>query len=616
MEPPKWVPDSLVGEEGLFFMEKTDQEQLNNLRHTAAHLLAAAVLDLWPGTHNAIGPAIENGFYQDFDFNDIKIAEADLGKIEQKMRDLIEQWNDFQINEVPVEQARKDFVHNPYKSELIEDFAKTGKTITETKQGNFLDLCKGGHSDNPKDLKHFKLLSLAGAYWKGSEKNKMLTRIYGTAFPTQKELDEHLIMLEEAKKRDHRKLGQELDLFTTSDEIGAGLILWLPKGTIIKEELEKLGKEIERQYGYQRVSTPHIAKESLYITSGHLPYYAEDMYPPMKSEDGNYYLKPMNCPHMHMLYKARKHSYRELPIRYAEFGTVYRYEDSGTLFGLMRVRGLTQNDAHIYCTEDNVMEEILSVMKMHMLYFELFQIKDYYVELALPDFKNKKDKYFDNPAAWEKAIAILREAAKQANIQVVENEGGAAFYGPKFDFNIKSAIGKEFGISTNQLDFGSGERFGLKYSDKNSTEQTIPYIVHRAPLGSDERLIGFLIEHYAGAFPTWLSPIQVKIVPISDKHQGYAQKLLEQLQSSSIRAEIDSHSDTMQSKIRDAQIQKIPYILVVGDREMQNGTVAVRKYGSKDSSVISFDEFLSLIQQEIDNKQSSNCSLAIIQMSS
>lgn len=582
-----------------------NKEKLNSIRHSCAHLLAAAVKQLYLGAQNAIGPSIDNGFYQDFDMRDFKISEEDLPKIEGKMHELLKVWRKFEVKEVPVEQARKDFADNPYKLELIEEFAKEGKTITENDPGNFLDLCKGGHSEDPqKQIQYFKLLSIAGAYWRGSEKNKMLTRIYGTCFPTQEELDEHLKMLEEAKKRDHRKIGQELELFTISDEIGSGLILWLPKGTILKEELENFGKETENKEGYMRVSTPHIAKEQLYLTSGHLPYYADDMYPPMKGEDGNYYLKPMNCPHMHIIYKAKKHSYREFPVRYAEYGTVYRWEESGTLTGLLRVRGMTQNDAHIYCTEENVIDELLKVMQLHSYYYDLFGIKDYYVELALPDFKKKKDKYFDNSKAWEKSVAILREAAKKANIKVVENEGGAAFYGPKFDFNIKSAVGREFGASTNQLDFGSGERFGLIFTDRDGSEETVPYIIHRAPLGSSERFIGFLIEHYGGAFPTWLAPVQVVIIPISEKNNGYARQVADTLIHESIRVEVDNRAETMQSKIRDAQVQKIPYMLIVGGREESENKVAVRTRAGEDLGGMQIDEFSDKIKREIEVKSS------------
>ncbi|MGH7202871.1 MAG: threonine--tRNA ligase [Candidatus Levyibacteriota bacterium] len=579
-----------------------DQEHLQNLRHSTAHLLAAAALKLYPDTKLTIGPAIQNGFYYDFDFAK-PISEEDLPKFEKEMTTILKTWKGFSHREVSEKEAKEIYKNNEYKRELIDEIVKRGEKITLYKVGDFEDLCRGGHSENPqKDIGAFKLLSIAGAYWRGDEKNKMLTRIYGTAFPTKKELDEHLEMLEEAKKRDHRKIGKELELFTISEEVGPGLAIWLPKGTIIKEELENFAKETERKGGYQRVSTPHIAKDKLYYTSGHLPYYKEDMYPAMESPDGTYYLKPMNCPHMHMVYKAKMHSYRELPIRYAEFGTVYRYEDSGTLFGLMRVRGLTQNDAHIYTTEETVVDELIKVLQLHAFYYDLFGIKDYYVELALPDLEKKKDKYFDNPKAWEKSTNILREAAKKSGLKVVENVGGAAFYGPKFDFNIRSAIGREFGASTNQLDFGSGERFGLTYIDSDGAEKTVPYIIHRAPLGSTERFLGFLIEHYAGAFPLWLAPVQVVLLPIADRHAEDAEKVAEMLRNAGIRVEVDTRSERLQAKIRDATLQKVPFMGIIGDKEIENNAISVRKRNGEDLGQLKTSAFQEQLLQEIDKK--------------
>lgn len=583
-------------------MNKQDQEYLSNLRHSSAHLLAAAVVELYPGTKPTIGPVIDIGFYYDFDLPK-PISEEDLPRIEKKMGEILISWDKIEGKEVSTKEAKKIFADNSYKLELIKELVEQNQPITVYKSGGFEDLCRGGHVDNPKEeIKAFKLLSIAGAYWRGSEKNKMLTRIYGTAFPTQQKLEEYLKALEEAKERDHRKLGQELDLFTISEEIGPGLILWLPKGTIIKEELEKFAKEVEAKEGYQRVSTPHIARSSLYYTSGHLPYYAEDMFPVMKAEDGDYYLKPMNCPFTHTIYKAKRHSYKELPVRYAEFGTVYRYEKSGELLGLLRVRGFTQNDAHIYCTEDQVLEELVKTMKLHAYYYQIFGLKDYYVELALPDFKKKKEKYFDNPKAWEKAVELLREAARKSGIQVVEQEGTAAFYGPKFDFNIRSVTGREFGASTNQLDFGSGERFGLTYIDKDGSEKVVPYIIHRAPLGADERFIGFLIEHYGGSFPTWLAPVQVQIIPITDRNKEYGQKVLEQLLDSKLRIELDDRAETMQAKIRDAQLQKIPYMLIIGDREEKENKVAIRTRQGKDLGAMDLKQFVDKIKGLIESK--------------
>lgn len=580
-----------------------DDKNLDNLRHSCAHLLAAAVLQLYPGTKNTIGPSIENGFYYDFDFTS-PISEEDLPKIEKKMAEILKDWKNFEKEEVSSDEAKKRFKDNPYKLELIDEIEKEGQPITIYRSGDFEDLCRGGHTDNPqKDIGAFKLLSIAGAYWRGDEKNKMLTRVYGTCFPSKQKLDKYISMLEEAKKRDHRKIGQELELFTISEQVGPGLVIWLPKGTIIKDALENFGKETEANEGYQRVSTPHITRDTLYYTSGHLPYYADDMYPPMKSDEGNYYLKPMNCPHMHIVYKFKKHSYKELPIRYAEYGTVYRHEKSGELFGMLRVRGMTQNDAHIYCDEDNVIEELVKVMKLHAYYYDIFGIKDYYVELALPDFKKKKDKYFDDPESWEKSISILREAAKKSDIEVIENEGSAAFYGPKFDFNVKSAVGREFGASTNQLDFGSGKRFNLTYIDQDGSEKVIPYIIHRAPLGSDERFIGFLIEHYGGAFPTWLSPVQVMVIPISDKNLSYATKVAGELKKEGIRVELDERSETMQAKIRDAQLQKIPYMLIIGDEEEKDNKITIRKRGGQNIPDQELNKFIEDLKDEINQKR-------------
>lgn len=595
------------------YNKKMEDNQLSKLRHTCEHVLHLAMTDLFPSLKRAMGPPTTEGFYLDFDYEG-KITEHDFPKIEKRMQEIIKADMPLISQEISIEKAREMFKDNPYKLEWVDQIEKKGEKATvywtgePEKEGSDVDLCKGPHVESTGKIGAFKLLSVAGAYWHGDEKNKMLTRIYGTAFPSQQELEDHLKILEEAKKRDHRKLGADLDLFTISNEVGPGLILWMPKGTIIRDEIEKLGKATEKKQGYQRVSTPHIAKDSLFILSGHLPYYAEDMYPPMKGEDGTYYLKPMNCPHMHMIYKSRKHSYKELPIRYAEFGTVYRYEDSGTLMGLMRVRGLTQNDAHIYCTEDQVIDELTKVMKLHAYYYDLFGLKDYYVELALPDFKNKKDKYFDNPDAWEKSVGILREAAKKTGIKVVENVGGAAFYGPKFDFNIKSVTGREFGASTNQLDFGSAERFGLTYTDNDGSEKIVPYIIHRAPLGSDERFIGFLIEQYRGAFPLWLAPVQLRVLPISDKQMDFAKKVDQILVDKGLRSEVDEENKTFGYKIRESTLQKVPYMIIIGDKEISSSDlsddrklfVSVRTREGEDLGQVNLYEFVDQLKSKIE----------------
>src|SRR3989344_4247936 len=517
-----------------------DKNYLNNLRHSCAHLLAAAVMDLWPKTKRAIGPAIENGFYFDFEF--VKpISESDFPKIEQKMHEIVKSWKSFERLEVSNNEAMKQFSNNPYKQELIKEFVKDGQKLTFYKSGDYWDLCRGGHVESPLHLKgvlqHFRLLSIAGAYWRGDEKNKMLTRIYGTCFQTKEELEKYIWQQAEAKKRDHRKIGEKLELFALSDKVGPGLILWLPKVTIIKDELEKFAKKTEKEWGYVRVSTPVITKSGLYYTSGHLPYYKKDMYPPMKLDDKEeYYLKPMNCPHHHMIYDSKSRSYKELPLRLAEYGTCYRYEASGELFGLMRVRGMTQNDAHIYCTLDQVVDEFVNVMKLHEYYYKLLGINEYYLELALRDPKNKK-KYHGDEKMWKLAEDLMRKAVSKTKIKLVEQIGNAAFYGPKIDFIVKSSIGREFAVSTNQIDLFMGKRFNLNYVDKKGKGQT-PVIIHRAPLGSHDRFIGFLIEHYAGAFPLWLSPIQVKVFPISDKQLTYSTKVKELLEKAGLRVEL------------------------------------------------------------------------------
>ncbi len=575
------------------------ERQLWALRHTAEHVLHTALQNLYPKMKKAMGPATEDGYYHDFDL-ETKVTEADFPKIEKEMQRIIDLNLPLVQEFVDETKAREIFKDNPYKLDWVDQISNRGEKFSIYKIGDIdLDLCSGPHVKSTGEIKAFKLLKVAGAYWHGNEKNKLPTRIYGTAFPPQKELDDYLKQLEEAEKRDHRKIGQELELFTISDAVGKGLILWLPKGTVLREEIEKLGKETEAKNGYQRVVTPHIGKEELYLTSGHLPYYAADMWPPMEYEGEKYYVKPMNCPHMHMIYKFKQRSYKELPIRFAEFGTVYRHEDSGTLMGTMRVRGHTTNDAHIYCTEDQAIEEILKVMELHHYYYNLFGIKDYHIVLALPDFAKKKDKYFNDKEAWDKAVKILRQAAKEAKVETVDDVGGAAFYGPKFDFNIKSVTGRTFGASTNQLDFGSGKRFNLTYVDNQGQEKIVPYIIHRAPLGSEERFIGFLIEHFGGAFPTWLAPVQVIVLPIADRHLEYAAEIRDKMLENNLRVELDDRQETLSAKIRDAQMQKIPYMIVIGDKEIEKKMVAVRQRDGKDLGSLPLDEFIKNIRIEI-----------------
>lgn len=579
------------------------KEYLDSLRHSAAHLLAAAVLELYPNAKRTIGPSIENGFYYDFDFGDIKISDDDLLIIEERMHQIVKSWNSFEKQEVTTDEAKRTYKDNEYKLELIEEFSTEGKNLTFYNSGNYSDLCRGGHIDNPSsELIHFKLLSIAGAYWRGSEKNKMLTRIYGTAFSSEQELKDYLNLLELAKKNDHRKLGQELGLFTISDQVGPGLVLWMPNGNIIKEEIEKWAKETEEKWGYKRVTTPNITKSNLYYTSGHLPYYKDDMYPPMILDNNEeYFLKPMNCPHHHMIFKAEQHSYKDLPLRLAEYGTCYRYEGSGELFGLMRVRGFAQNDSHIYCTEEQAVKEFVDVMKLHEYYYKELGINEYHLVLALRDPENKK-KYHGDEKMWAKAEKLMREAVSQLDIPMVEEIGSAAFYGPKIDFVIHSKIGREFAISTNQIDLYMGERFGLKYIDNSGKEQT-PVIIHRAPLGSHERFIGFLIEHFGGNFPTWLSPLQVKVLPISDKHLTYVKEITDSLKNVGIRVELDEKAETLGAKIRNAQSQRVPYMLIVGDKEVESKTVSIRTRSGENKDSMQISKFIDIIKDEIEKHQ-------------
>lgn len=579
-----------------------EYNELDTMRHSAAHLMAAAIKNLYPNTKFGVGPTTENGFYYDFEFP-TKISEDNFEKIEKEMTRLKNQDLAFEKKLLAVDTAIADAKKEKqgYKQELLETLKKTEHEISIYKTDNFEDLCKGPHVASTKEIGVFKLLSVAGAYWKGDEKNTMLTRIYGTAFPTQKELDAYLTLLEEAKKRDHRKIGEALDLFTISEDVGKGLILWLPKGNSIKETLENFAKKTEEEWGYQRVTTPNITKSNLYYTSGHLPYYKGDMYPPMILDDGEeYFLKPMNCPHHHMIFKSRQRSYKDLPIRLAEYGTCYRYEASGELFGLMRVRGFSQNDAHIYCTMDQAIDEFLSVMKLHEYYYKLFGITEYHLELSLRDPKDTH-KYHGDESMWQTAEKLMREAAKKTGIPMVEKIGGAAFYGPKIDFIIKSSIGREFAISTNQIDLFMGKRFELEYTDEKGTKQT-PVIIHRAPLGSHERFIGFLIEHYGGAFPTWLNPVQVKVLPIADRHAEYAKDVFAALKKYGIRTELDDRSETLGSRIRDGQKQKVSYMLIIGDNEIKNNTVTVRDRKGTNQGELPLETVTGNIRKEIDEK--------------
>ncbi|MCC6689250.1 MAG: threonine--tRNA ligase, partial [Saprospiraceae bacterium] len=481
-----------------------------------------------------------------------------------------------------------------YKLDLLENL-EDGE-ITFYTQGNFTDLCRGPHIPHTGLIKSIKLTNISGAYWKGDEKNKVLTRVYGVTFPNQQEMDEYLHMLEEAKKRDHRKLGKELGIFTFDDDVGPGLPLWMPNGTIIIEELEKLAKETEEAAGYKRVVTPHIAKESMYLTSGHLPYYQDSMYPPMEMDGTKYYLKAMNCPHHHKIFDAEPRSYRDLPLRLAEYGTCYRYEQSGELFGLMRVRCLHMNDAHIYCTKEQFFEEFRAVNDMYLKYFKIFGIEKYVMRLSLHDPAKLGQKYINEPELWLETEEMVRQVLKDTGTPFVEVADEGAFYGPKIDVQIWSAIGREFTLATNQVDFAQGRRFNLSYTTSDNSHDT-PLIIHRAPLGTHERFIGFLLEHYAGRFPVWLSPVQVKVLPISDKVADFSKNVFQSLKSAGIRVEIDNRVESIGKKIREAELMRVPYMLIVGEKEAAEGKVSVRKQAEGDLGQQTIAEFVANMRE-------------------
>jgi threonyl-tRNA synthetase len=579
----------------------TDADGKNTFWHSSAHLMAEAVESLFPGVKFWVGPPVENGFYYDMDLGDRKMTEEDLGKLEKKMNELAKQNNPYARKEISKKDAVKYFSDkgDEYKLDLLQNL--NDGEITFYSQGNFTDLCRGPHIPNTGFIKAIKLTNIAGAYWKGDEKNKMLTRVYGVTFPSQKELDEYLQMLEEAKKRDHRKLGKELGIYTMDDDVGPGLIMWMPNGTVIIEELEKLAKETESDAGYKRVVTPHIAKESMYLTSGHLPYYADSMYPPMEMEGEKYYLKSMNCPHHHKIYAAEPKSYRDLPYRLAEYGTVYRYEQSGELFGLMRVRCLHMNDAHIYCTKEQFNDEFRAVNEMYLKYFKIFGIDKYVMRLSLHSPEKLGVKYVNHPELWNETEAMVRNVLIESNIPYVEVQDEAAFYGPKIDVQIFSVIGREFTLATNQVDFSQSRSFKLQYTTHDNKTDT-PLIIHRAPLGTHERFIGFLLEHYAGKLPVWLCPVQVKILPISDKFLEYAKTILHKLKKADIRAEIDDRNEKIGKKIRDTELMKVPYMLVIGEKEMNEEKASVRRQGKGDLGAKLVTEFISEIKNEIEER--------------
>lgn len=580
-----------------------DAEGKNTFWHSSAHLMAEAVEALYPGVKFWVGPALDKGFYYDIDLGGQHISEEDLVAIEKKMNELAKQNNAYQRKEISKQEAVTYFQEksDEYKLDLLQGL--DDGSITFYTQGQFTDLCRGPHIPHTGFIKAIKLTSIAGAYWKGDEKNKMLTRLYGVTFPNQKELDEYLLMLEEAKKRDHRKLGKELGIFTMDDDVGAGLPLWLPNGTVIIEELEKLAKQTEEDAGYKRVVTPHIAKESMYLTSGHLPYYADSMFPPMELDGTKYYLKAMNCPHHHKIFDAEPKSYKDLPFRIAEYGTCYRYEQSGELFGLMRVRCLHMNDAHIYCSKEQFAAEFRAVNDMYIKYFKIFGIDKYVMRLSLHEPTKLGAKYVNEPELWKETEAMVRNVLIESNIPFVEVPDEAAFYGPKIDVQIWSAIGREFTLATNQVDFNSGNKFKLNYVNQNNQPE-VPLIIHRAPLGTHERFIGFLLEHYAGKFPVWLAPLQVKILPISDKFMDYALEVKQSLRAIGVRVEIDDRSEKIGKKIRDTELSRVPYMLVVGEKEAAERKLAVRRQGKGDLGTQELTAFITLIQDEILHRKS------------
>ena len=572
------------------------------LLHSTAHLMAHAVKELFPEAKVTIGPAIENRFYYDFDI-DGTFSDEDLVKIEKKMGELAANDHVVTRMELTHGEAVKLFnkMNESYKVEIIEDI-EGDDNISAYTQGDFTDLCRGPHVPQTGKIKYFKLLNTSGAYWRGNENNKMLQRIYGSSFSSKKDLNKYLNFLEEAKKRDHRKLGKELALFTFDEEVGPGLPLWLPNGAVIIDELEALAKETEDKAAYQRVRTPHLTKGSLYEKSGHLDHYQDAMYPSMDVDGIEYYVKPMNCPHHHKIYAARPKSYRDLPVRLSEYGTCYRYEKSGQLFGLMRVRSMQMNDAHIYCTKDQFKDEFLAVCKMYLYYFDIFGIDKYQLRLGLHDAEGLGKKYIDEPELWQQTEAEVREALQEGNIDHVEISGEAAFYGPKIDVQVWSAIGKEFTLATNQVDFAIPKRFGLTFTDEGGREQT-PLCIHRAPLSTHERFVGFLIEHFGGDFPLWLAPVQVAVLPVSDKVIDYARNVETTLKEAGIRVQLNDQPDKVGAKIRQAELQRINVMLVVGEKEVQNNQVALRRRFKGDLGTQLLDDVVTELKTEIETRR-------------
>lgn len=582
----------------LKFLTWEDMEGKATLWHSSAHLMAEALEFYYPGVKFWVGPPLDNGFYYDVDLGDSVISSDDFKKIEDKMLELARKKNPYIRKEMPKNEAVSYFTEkgDEYKLDLLQRL--DDGNISFYTQGNFTDLCRGPHIPNTGFIKAVKLTTLAGAYWKGDERNKQLTRIYGITFPKKSELDEYLLMLEEGKKRDHRKIGKDMEIFIFDDDVGPGLPLWMPNGGILIEQLEKLAKTTEEKGGYHRVKTPHIAKESMYLKSGHLPYYAESMFPPMEMDGTKYYLKAMNCPHHHKIFDAVPRSYRDLPYRLAEYGMCYRYEQSGELFGLMRVRSLQMNDAHIYCSEEQFESEFKAVNEMYLKYFKIFGISKYVMRFSTHEPTKLGQKYMDMPELWKKTEDMVRKVLIDSNIPYVEVPDEAAFYGPKIDVQVWSVIGREFTLATNQVDFAQPKRFNLSFQNKNN-ETEMPIIIHRAPLGTHERFIGFLIEHYAGNFPTWLAPQQAIILPITDRNLDFAKQVFTTLKAKNIRVAIDDRNEKIGKKIRDAEMKKTPYMLVIGDKEQESKELALRKRHEGDSKdSISVENFIKMIEED------------------
>ena len=605
----------------LFKIFHMSNEKLEIMRHSCAHLIASAAQEIYPDAKFGVGPVVENGFYYDIDFPS-PIGEEDLKKIEEKAKELMKKGLSFERTEMTIDEAVEFFSQHKqdYKVMLLKDLKEKGTTAVKGDEaqdvgkfkkgdkvsiyttGKFVDLCRGPHVEKARDIGVFKLTKLAGAYWRGDSNNKQLQRIYGVAFETKAELDEYLKMMEEAEKRDHRKIGAEQELFFVDDLVGKGLVMWQPKGTIIRNEIEKLAVEMEHKAGYVRVSTPHLAKEELYLTSGHLPYYKDSMYPAMVMDDGTYYLKAMNCPHHHLIYRHKIRSYRDLPVRIAEYGTCYRNELSGTLAGLLRVRCLAMNDAHIYCRKDQIKEEFKGVMELTMNYFKIFGLENYWFRLSKWS-PTHLEKYVNEPDNWEYSENMIREVLKEMKVNFVEADDEAAFYGPKVDVQVKSIVGREETMSTIQLDFAAKKRFNLNYTADTGKEDNEVFVIHRAPLSTHERFLAFLIEHYAGIWPVWLSPVQVMLIPVSEKHVVGAEKIRSEMAEIGIRVDMDSADETLGNRVRKAAGQKIPYIVVVGDKELSGEDWMIRVRGQEKQEKMSQADFVSKVLNEIKERK-------------